>query len=606
MIWTADLEGHTTYVSPSVYQLRGYTVEEAMQQSFMEALTPDSGQIILQAFQSFWEKGAIPSNFLELEQPCKDGSTVWTEVNFNILPDKDGNPQSIIGVSRNITKRKKAENALIESEKRSKAIVEYAPIGIATSGVDKCFLSANESFCKILGYTEEELQKLTFKDITHPKDINESLLKICELEKGRIPSFSLEKQYVRKDGTVINGKIMISSVLDQNGKPNVFVAELEDITERKKADQKTMEEAVLRNTLLDNIPCTALVLEKKTHKIVASNKIARESGAVPGELCYKICANRTVPCTFCLAPKLWATNETQTLEVEYEGKHYRGIWLPYTEDLYVHYIFDITDAKKAEETRKVLENRVKQYSKHLKHMVDLRTAQLKDANERLVKSERLAAIGELAAMIGHDLRNPLAGIKNATYILKKKGRTISEAQAKETLEIIDKAIDHSNKIINDLLDYSREMKLKLIKYAAHPLIDEAVRMIQVPDRIQIVNHVDEEVCIWVDADKMIRVFINLIRNAIDAMPEKGTIEITSCQRNNFVEIAFADTGKGIPAEVLPKLFTPLFTTKAQGMGFGLAICKRIIEVQRGTIKVETAKDKGTTFTINLPAKLSLT
>ena len=127
----------------------------------------------------------------------------------------------------------------------------------------------------------------------------------------------------------------------------------------------------------------------------------------------------------------------------------------------------------------------------------------------LSKSERLAAIGELAGMVGHDLRNPLAGIKNAVYILKKKGTAISEAQAKETLEIIDKAIDHSNKIINDLLDYSREMHLKLIKYAAHPLVDDATRMIQVPDRIQIVNHVDEEVWIWVDADKMIRVFINL-------------------------------------------------------------------------------------------------
>jgi PAS domain S-box-containing protein len=264
---------------------------------------------------------------------------------------------------------------------------------------------------------------------------------------------------------------------------------------------------------------------------------------------------------------------------------------------------DITELKKAEEIRKVLESKVKQYSEHLKHMVDMRTAQLKDANERLVKAERLAAIGELAGMIGHDLRNPLAGIKNGIYFLKKKGTTISETQAKETLEIIDKAIDHSNKIINDLLDYAREMNLKLIKYAARPLVDEAVRMIQVPDRIQIENLVDEEACIWVDADKIIRVFVNLLQNAIDATPEKGRIEITSSQLSNFVEITFSDTGKGIPAEVLPKLFMPLFTTKAQGMGFGLAICKRIVEVHRGTIKVESVMDKGTKFIINLPVKI---
>ena len=263
---------------------------------------------------------------------------------------------------------------------------------------------------------------------------------------------------------------------------------------------------------------------------------------------------------------------------------------------------DITERKKAEEIRKGLESKVKQYSKHLKNMVDLRTAQLKDANERLVKAERLAAIGELAGMIGHDLRNPLAGIKNGVYILKKKGTTISEAQSKETLEIIDKAIDHSNKIINDLLDYSREMNLKLIKYATRPLVDEAIRSIQVPDRIQIVNHVDEKACIWVDADKIIRVFVNLLQNAIDATPDNGKLEITSCQQSNHIEITFADTGKGIPAEIVPKLFTPLFTTKAQGMGFGLAICKRIVEVHGGTIKVESVRDKGTKFIINLPIK----
>jgi signal transduction histidine kinase len=99
-----------------------------------------------------------------------------------------------------------------------------------------------------------------------------------------------------------------------------------------------------------------------------------------------------------------------------------------------------------------------------------------------------------------------------------------------------------------------------------------------------------------------RVFINLIKNAIDAIPEKGTIIITSCQTRNYMKIAFTDTGKGIPEETLKKLFTPLFTTKAQGMGFGLAICKRIVEAHGGTITVKTVINKGTTFTIALPNK----
>ena len=109
----------------------------------------------------------------------------------------------------------------------------------------------------------------------------------------------------------------------------------------------------------------------------------------------------------------------------------------------------------------------------------------------------------------------------------------------------------------------------------------------------------------VNTDKMLRVFINLVNNAIDAMPEKGTIEISSCHRNDWVDIVFADTGTGIPEETMQKLFTPLFTTKAQGMGFGLAICKRIIEAHGGTIKVNQL-NQGTTFTIRSPFRIQLT
>jgi PAS domain S-box-containing protein len=252
--------------------------------------------------------------------------------------------------------------------------------------------------------------------------------------------------------------------------------------------------------------------------------------------------------------------------------------------------------------RRILERKVNDYSKHLKYMVDLRTTQLKDANERLIKSERLAAIGELAGMVGHDLRNPLAGIKNATYYLKKKGATISETQNKEMLEIIDKAIDHSDKIINDLLEYSREMHLELTESTLPTLLDAALRMIHVPDRIQLLNNVSEEIAIRVDVDKIMRILLNLIKNAIDAMPEKGTLEISSSHTGDFIKIAFADTGTGIPKEVLPKIFVPLFTTKAQGMGFGLAICKRIVEAHEGTIKVKTKVNNGTIFTITLPTK----
>ncbi len=109
---------------------------------------------------------------------------------------------------------------------------------------------------------------------------------------------------------------------------------------------------------------------------------------------------------------------------------------------------------------------------------------------------------------------------------------------------------------------------------------------------------------FLDAPRIEKVFANIIKNAIDAQPEKGIIKIQNVLKEQYVEMAFTDSGRGIPEDILPKIFSPLVTTKAKGMGMGLAICKRIVEAHGGKIAVKSAVDKGTTITINLPIKLS--
>lgn len=254
---------------------------------------------------------------------------------------------------------------------------------------------------------------------------------------------------------------------------------------------------------------------------------------------------------------------------------------------------DITEIKK-------LQKELSKYSQRLEDLVKQRTEQLKAAQTKLVKSERLAAIGELAGMVGHDLRNPLTGIKNAVYFLKKKGKSIPESQANEMLETIDTCVNYSNKIVNDLLDYSREINLELKDYSLKNLMMESLAMVNVPEKVEIVNNITDDISVKADQDKIKRVFINLIKNGIEAMPNIGKLTIDSKEANGRLEISFADTGVGIPDEVLSKLFTPLFTTKAQGMGFGLAICKRLTEAHGGTITVKTSNGAGTTFTVTLP------
>ncbi|MGZ4851385.1 MAG: sensor histidine kinase, partial [Candidatus Bathyarchaeia archaeon] len=223
-----------------------------------------------------------------------------------------------------------------------------------------------------------------------------------------------------------------------------------------------------------------------------------------------------------------------------------------------------------------MENKLEQYSKNLEELIETRTKELRKTQQQLVKSERLAAIGELAGMIGHDLRSPLNDIKNAAQILKEKVKALSEEESNEKLETIYKSISHSKRIINDLSDYSKEIHLELREKSPRALVLDALDLINFPENVKILNNVPEEPLIRVDSDRITRVFSNLIRNGIDAILEDGTITINCKKTKDTLEISFTDSGTGISEEILPKIFSPIVTTKVQGVGFGLAISKRII------------------------------
>jgi len=243
---------------------------------------------------------------------------------------------------------------------------------------------------------------------------------------------------------------------------------------------------------------------------------------------------------------------------------------------------------------------IKKYAGQLEVKVQERTRDLVDTQRKLLKAERLAAIGELAGMVGHDLRNPLTGIAGATYYLKMKAFSKLSEKEKDMLAIIERAIDNSNKIINDLLEYSREIEMDRSEIDPKSLSEEALSHVEVPAGITIVNNTESEPTLKVDKEKMRRVFINLIKNAFDAMPNGGALTIRSEKTGNNVSFSFIDTGTGMSEETLQKLWTTLFTTKAKGMGFGLPICRRLIEAHGGKILVESTVGKGTTFSVTVP------
>jgi PAS domain S-box-containing protein len=229
----------------------------------------------------------------------------------------------------------------------------------------------------------------------------------------------------------------------------------------------------------------------------------------------------------------------------------------------------------------------------------------KRLEEVLAKSQRLATIGELAAMVGHDLRNPLQGIAGAAYYLRTEEKSNLSNEGKEMVQMIQESIEHSDKIINDLLEYSKELHLELSKTNVKSITKDALAKAKIPKGIRVVNTTKSQPPMKLDVHKMRRVFMNLIRNAVEAMPKGGTLTITSSRIGDNLHITFKDTGEGMTRETLAKLWSPLFTTKAKGMGLGLAIIKRFVEAHEGSISVETKLGKGSTFTVALPIKRSL-
>ncbi|MGO9644452.1 MAG: PAS domain-containing protein [Candidatus Bathyarchaeia archaeon] len=226
----------------------------------------------------------------------------------------------------------------------------------------------------------------------------------------------------------------------------------------------------------------------------------------------------------------------------------------------------------------------------------------KKLRETLLRSQRLAAIGETATMVGHDLRNPLQGISGAAYNIRKHLGSTADPSVTDMLGVIDNGVQYANRIVNDLLDFSRESQIHLLPTTTQSIVRQAFTNAKVPNNIRIEDGMLNDFEILADESKMSRVITNLIQNAVDAMPDGGILSISSTKENDHVSIRVTDTGVGIPGDHLVKLWNTLFTTKSKGMGLGLPICKRFIEAHGGTLSVETTLGKGSTFTATIPIK----
>jgi two-component system CheB/CheR fusion protein len=241
-----------------------------------------------------------------------------------------------------------------------------------------------------------------------------------------------------------------------------------------------------------------------------------------------------------------------------------------------------------------------------KEFEEQQTMQRKNLEKKLEDAERLAIVGQTAGMVGHDIRNPLQAIISATYLAKEDLTSLPQSETKknliESMKEIEEQASYISKIVSDLQDFSRPLKPCSEETDLRELIDNLLLSMDTEENVEVVAEVADDLQnVKVDPDYVKRILNNLLMNAEQAMPDGGKLTITARKENGNLLITVEDTGEGIPEEVKPHLFQPLFTTKSKGQGFGLAVSKRLATAIGGDITFESEKGNGSKFTLKLPA-----
>jgi signal transduction histidine kinase len=227
---------------------------------------------------------------------------------------------------------------------------------------------------------------------------------------------------------------------------------------------------------------------------------------------------------------------------------------------------------------------------------------LRETRDELVRKERLAMLGEVAGSMGHELRNPLGVMNNAVYFLQTM-LDQADDRVKEYLGIIRDEIARSERIVAVLMDAVRTRPPELASHQVAELVGQALRKCAVPPSVQVTLDMPDFLpAVRVDDAQMHTVFESLIANAVDAMPQGGALEIRAAlaEGGKAVIVGVRDTGSGIMPEDMARIFEPLFTTKARGIGLGLVVVKNLVEANGGAVKVESEAGKGTLATVTLP------
>jgi two-component system cell cycle sensor histidine kinase/response regulator CckA len=614
VIWTRDMNLRFTYLSPSVTRLTGYTVEEAMGKPVEETYTPASLDLAMKALAEELAMEETPgqdpnrTRILELEGYCKDGSTRWNEAKMSFLRAEDGRPVGIMGVSRDITERKRADKALRESMELFRLTFQTSPDAININRMeDGMFVDINDGFTRLTGFTREDVIGKTSLSlhIWHDPADRKKLVG-CLKEEGFYSN--LDARFRRKDGSVGYG-LTSASVILLHDVPHI-ISVTRDISDRKQAEEAVRQSEARFREMANLLP--QVVCETNAQGILTyANRYAfdlfgytRKDFEMGLNLSQMLIPEDRGRAAGAIERILERGSSASGLE--YRALRKDGSSFP----VEIHFsaiiregsavglrgvVVDLTERRKAEEERYRLQ-------------------------AQLLQAQKMESVGTLAGGIAHDFNNLLQAIMGYTQMImidKVQGdRDLGE------LGEIEKAVRKASQLTQQLLTFSRKVESKLRPVDLNQVVRQVQELIKrtIPKMIGIELHLQEQGLKVINADpaQMEQILMNLSVNARDAMPDGGKLVIETgntileeefCKTHlgavpgQYVLLTVSDTGRGMDKQTLEHIFEPFYTTKeiGRGTGLGLSMVYGIVKSHGGYITCDSDQGEGTTFRIYCPA-----
>jgi len=459
-------------------------------------------------------------------------------------------------------------------------VFERAPIGMTIVSPDGNIQKVNQSLCHMFGYQTDELINQRFQSLTHPEDLDLNLDLFQQALDGVIDKYEMVKRFYHKSGRIVSVLLRTSLVRDDQGNPAFFISQLVDITEQKRYESQLKENEERYKSLIQNAPVAISALDLEGNFIEANPALEQMLGYSSQELKSMNFKDFVVPERVEVSMKMFEDSLREPLKFDqFYIKRLDG---------------SIIDAVTVSSPIIVNGETIGVY-----YMIRDIT-QERQTEERMKNQEKLLLVGELAAGIAHEIRNPLTSLRGFIQLFELEETSDIK---KSRYNIMRLEIDRINEIVSELLILAKPSQEQYNLRSITDMLDNVIVLLEAQANlkdIQIKKAFESELP-FVNCNSGIKqVFINLLKNAMESMSDGGEIVVQATRIRDNICIQIKDQGGGISDEHLSKLGQPFFTTKETGTGLGLMVSQRIVQNHGGTLLIKSGPGEGTIVEITLP------